>query len=428
MIHSFVFPRRLRWCPALLLVLVVAACSRDPGPAVQDVLERYRELAHAGYADARDAVVELESAVEALTVQPGPASLARARQAWVEAKAAYSLTEALRFGHWFVDEWETRVNAWPLDEGFLDYVADPSLASVSNPHATANLIASETIDIGGRQLRLEPLNRRTLLDAQSLSDVEANVATGFHAIEFMLWGQDLNGNGPGAGDRPWTDFASGDGCTDGPRPAPPRHCRRRQVVLTAATELLRLDLQGMTATWGPQAGSFGDRLVHGDPDEGLRRLLFGLATLAGEELAGERIRVALVTRAPEEEQDCFSDQTHRSLWFNTLGIERFYYGDGAEDDAGPGVAELARVTDPELADALDAAFAASRQAMQRIFDAGERGERFDQLIAPDNLRGSRLLSDAASALTVQSALLTRLGIALGLGTLNPQAPQPGDAP
>jgi putative iron-regulated protein len=44
--------------------------------------------------------------------------------------------------------------------------------------------------------------------------VEANVATGYHAIEFLLWGQDLNGHGVGAGNRPWTDYAAQDICTN----------------------------------------------------------------------------------------------------------------------------------------------------------------------------------------------------------------------
>lgn len=35
-----------------------------------------------------------------------------------------------------------------------------------------------------------------------LDGVQANVATGYHAIEFLLWGQDLNGTNPGAGNRP----------------------------------------------------------------------------------------------------------------------------------------------------------------------------------------------------------------------------------
>ena len=61
--------------------------------------------------------------------------------------------------------------------------------------------------------------------------VESNVATGYHAIEFLLWGQDLNGHGDGAGNRPASDFATGAACTGG-------NCDRRGAYLRAATELL----------------------------------------------------------------------------------------------------------------------------------------------------------------------------------------------
>ena len=35
---------------------------------------------------------------------------------------------------------------------------------------------------------------------------ETNISTGWHAIEFLLWGQDLSATGPGA--RPATDYTT----------------------------------------------------------------------------------------------------------------------------------------------------------------------------------------------------------------------------
>lgn len=416
----------LRRCAVLAGLLLLSGCNSNQGPAVTAVLETYRAVAQAAYAQALADAIALERATAQLAAAPGDASLAQARQAWIAAHESYSRTEALRFGNWFVDEWETRVNAWPVDEGFIDYVAPGSADSPGNPYAWANLIASESIDIGGRRLSLSPLGPLNLDDAQNLGDFEANVATGYHAIEFLLWGQDLNGHGPGAGARPWTDFSlDARSCSDGARAAPLRHCRRRHDYLAAALSLLRLDLQRMSAIWGARTGSYGDRLVHGDPQEGLRRVLFGLASMAGQEMAGERIGVALLSHAPEEEQDCFSDQTHRSLWANALGIEQLYYGrlDGAAQVLGPGVAALARSADPDLAARLDAAFADTRERLARIRQAGLEGRRFDQLIAEDNEAGARMLAGAVEALGEQARLLERLGEVLGLQTLNPQAPR-----
>ena len=392
------------------------------------MLAGYRALAHAAYGEAHAAAEDLQAAIAKLDANPGPETLHAARDAWRAARTPYSRTEALRFGNWFVDDWEPRVNAWPIDEGFIDYVADGYTASPTNPQARLNLIAADRVTIAGRTLNTEPMRRIVLEQAQSLSNIEANVATGYHAIEFMLWGQDLNGTEPGAGNRPWTDFArDAERCTDGPQAAPLRHCDRRRAFLRELAELLRRDLRDMTGKWGPQSGSFGDRLVEGDPKAGLRRMLFGLATMGGDELAGERMQVALLANAPEDEQDCFSDDTHNSLLANAQGIEHIYYGRLGRRNAPATLADLARQTDPALADALDGAFQRTRRAMQAIAEAGAQGRPFDTLIAPGNREGAALIKAGIAALQAQTRLLEDLGAALDLGALNPSARGAGPA-
>jgi putative iron-regulated protein len=416
----------VRSAPALLAALLCVAC-RPQAVDVSAVLDGYRAVAYASYSDALTASGRLQRAVGALVEQPSDESLQAARAAWRAARVPYAQTEALRFGNWFVDEWELGVNAWPVDEGFLDYVAEPYAASPTNALARANLIASTELMIGGLALRTDPLKPSVLMTAQGRSDVEANVATGFHAIEFMLWGQDRHGYGAGSGERPWTDYATTAAqCTDGDRPAPLRHCERRRALLGSAVELLRLALVEMTPTWGAQSGSYGDRLVKGDADEGLRRVLFGLATMASAELAGERMQVALLARAPEEEQDCFSDDTHNSLYYNALGIENFYYGRYRGMQARVSLADLARSRDAALAGEIDRAFERSRGALRAIQQAGEHGERFDQLIAPQHPQGAQLIGTAIAALQAEAVLLETLGQRLGLGALDPHHPDAGE--
>lgn len=410
---------------AIVVCIVVAGCSRPPaGPSVSEVLNTYRQIAERSYADALETAVVLQTRVDALIAEPSPMRLEAARAAWRAARVPYAQTEALRFGNWFVDEWETQINAWPVDEGFLDYVAPQTVAGLTNPHADLNLVAREQAQIGARTVittRITPLLLRSL---QALGDIEANVATGYHAIEFLLWGQDLNGHGPGAGQRPWTDFASrAEQCTDGERAAPLAHCQRRGELLQAQLEHLIRELAEMRARWANHPGTYGDRLVTGDPDEGLRRVLFGLASMGGGELAGERMEVALLAQSPEEEQDCFSDDTHHSLYYNGLGVQNFYTGRYGGESLGPSLQALARARFPNLAKQLDQAFADAHQAVAAIRDRGEHGERFDQLIAPDNHAGHALIRSAIAALQQQTAQLEALGQALNLGGLNPQAPK-----
>lgn len=404
----------------------LSACSASKEPTARQVLEGYRSVAEASYQAALQGVIQLEAATQALTEHPSASHLEEARLAWKQARVAYSQTEALRFGNWFVDEWEVRVNAWPIDEGFLDYVSTDYLASPTNPNAQANLIAAEQMRIGERSLSSHGLDEGLLEALHTLSDHESNVATGFHAIEFFLWGQDLHRHGGGSGQRPWTDFAlTAEQCTDGPQAAPARHCERRRAALQALLSLLRRELEQMAVVWGPQAGSYGDRLVQGPPAEGLRRMLFGLSSLSADELAGERLQVPLLSQAPEEEQDCFSDDTHNSVYFNALGIENLYYGRMGSLQAAVRLADLARVTDATLAADIEQALERTHAAVGAIRQSGEQGQVFDMLIRPGNSQGAVLIQAAIDALQTQAQLFEALGQALGLGSLNPAAPREG---
>ena len=377
--------RRLPVAAVVATALGLGACGERQVDR-RAVLDGYRAVAHASFEAALADALRLQASIARLDTTPGPDSLQAARRAWRAARVSYSQTEALRFGHWFIDDWEHKVNSWPIDEGFLDYVQRPYDASPSNPLARANLIRGGDWVVGGRPLSTEPINHLLLERVQQQSDFEANVATGYHAIEFLLWGQDLNPSGPGA--RPWTDFArDATRCTDGPALAPLRHCQRRRDFLVAATELLVLNLRAITPVWGPQAGSYGDRLVQGDLDQGLRRVLFGLASFGADELAGERMEVGLIAGAQEEEQDCFSDDTHHSLYYNARGIANFYFGRFGDLKVPVSLADLARATDPALAQEIADAVAASEAALAKIRDAGRSGQTVDRLIAPGNTAG-----------------------------------------
>ena len=195
------------------------------------------------YSDALLSAKELQQAVDALIADPTDATLKAARDAWKAARNPYMQTEGFRFGNSVVDDWEGEVNSWPLDEGLIDYV-DADLygeESDENPLYTANVIANPKIRIGADMIDATTITPALLKRLQGAMDVEANVATGYHAIEFLLWGQDLHGTGPGAGERPATDYSLS-GCTHG-------NCDRRGAYLKAATDFWSSDLDGMVGDW-----------------------------------------------------------------------------------------------------------------------------------------------------------------------------------
>ena len=199
--------------------------------------------------------------MDARVAEPSPEALQAARAAWLEARVPYQQTEAYRFGNPIVDDWEGRVNAWPLDEGLIDDVVAGGPTD-ENAYAGLDVLANPTFTLSGQEVDATEITPALLRDTLHEADaVEADVATGYHAIEFLLWGQDLNGTGPGAGERPWTDYARGDDCTGG-------HCDRRADYLTAATDLLVSDLEWMVGQWaedGSCARGRGRGQRRGDP-------------------------------------------------------------------------------------------------------------------------------------------------------------------
>ena len=231
------------------------------------VANHYADVAAAMYGDAHAAAVDLASAVDALIAAPSEPNLAAARKAWVDSRPWYQQTEGYRFGNAIVDDWEGKVNSWPLDEGLVDYVDAGAYGETSdeNPLYTANIIANTSVRIGNDVVDASKIDAALLQRLQSAGDVEANVATGYHAIEFLLWGQDLNGTGPGAGARPHTDFDP-NGCTGG-------NCERRAAYLKAATDLLVSDLAEMAEGWKAEGKARkelldkgGDGALVDDPD------------------------------------------------------------------------------------------------------------------------------------------------------------------
>ena len=409
----------------LLASLLLSACSDEPAatpaPSYDEararlVINHYADLALAAYSDALSEARELRGQIDALLAQPNEQTLAAARQAWRDARVPYMQTEVFRFGNAVVDEWEGQVNAWPLDEGLIDYVADDYQAVMGNPGARANIIASQSLKIGEQQLDLSELNADLLASLNELGGSEVNVATGYHAIEFLLWGQDLNGTDAGAGERPATDFAIGDNATGG-------HNDRRRDYLTVVTDLLIRDLEAMVAEWQPGQDNYRAELAADGVENGLRKMLFGMGSLSLGELAGERMKVALAAHSPEDEHDCFSDNTHFSHFYNAKGIENVYLGDyqrvNGDTLSGPSLSDLVAASEPQLDEALKADLDASEAALQALVDSAASGVHFDQLIAPGNAEGAATVNGAIDALVEQTTRIEKAALVLDIQALNP---------
>ena len=373
-----------------------AGLATAAAPSVDAILDTYANIALAGYEDALATARVLDAATDALIARPSEETLNAAREAWRASRPSYQQTEAFRFGNAIVDEWEGKVNAWPLDEGLIDYV-DASYGSESDANGlyTANVIANSTITIDGTEVDASEITPAFLQDTlQEAGGIEANVATGYHAIEFLLWGQDLNGTEAGAGNRPFTDYST------------EANAARRAQYLDAASDLLVTDLEEMVANWQDD-GAARTALAGG----GVAAILTGMGSLSFGELAGERMKLGLLLHDPEEEHDCFSDNTHASHLYDGIGIRNVYLGRYIRTDGtvveGPSIAALIASRDAALDTEIRAQLDNSVATLQAIADRAEAGEAYDQQIGEGNAEGNAAVQAAIDALIAQTRSIER---------------------
>ena len=371
--------------PAFATTPAAAATSQIQA---QDVLQHYSSLVYTNYSDSIAAAKQMQQAIDSFIANPSQATQDAARKAWLNAREFYGQTEAFRFYDGPIDNEdgpEGQINAWPMDESYVDYVVGDEKAGLINNRSEA--ITKE---------RLAELNEH---------DGEENISTGWHAIEFMLWGQDLNDNGPGA--RPFTDFIDGKA---------PNADRRRQY-LQVVTELLLEDLQSVADQWKPGVkDNFRAEFEKGG-EASLRKIFVGLGSLSRGELAGERLEVAMASRDQEDEHSCFSDNTHRDAVANAQGIQNVWLGsykrlDGSELK-GPGLRDWVAAHDKAVAEKTTLQIAKSVAAANAIpapFDQAIQGAR-------DSTARAKIQT-TIDALTQQSKDLVEAAKAVGFEQLN----------
>jgi len=409
--------------PAAALALGFCFPPAAAADSTKDVLRTYADIAQAGYEDSLETATTMKLAINAFLSEPTEPNLRAARAAWIAARIPYMQTEAYRFGNAIVDDWEGKVNAWPLDEGLIDYVAEVyGSESPENELYVANVIKNVSLTMGGKKIDTSKLTKEVLADElQEAGGVEANVATGYHAVEFLLWGQDLNGTDAGAGNRPASDYDAKN-CTNG-------NCERRAEYLSTVTDLLIDDLAWMADQWAPGGEA---RKGVGDGEEGLATIMTGLGSLSYGELAGERIKLGLMVHDPEEEHDCFSDNTHASHFFDALGIRNVYLGRYRRADGsfvgGPSVSDLVKAKAPEVDAEMRAKLDATMDAMNALYLRALTTESYDEMIGEGNDEGNKVVQDVVDALLGQTKAIERAVAVLDLKSIEFEGSDSLDAP
>jgi putative iron-regulated protein len=373
-----------------MTLLGTAAHAATPTASVagavdaQAVAAHYAALVHANYSNTLAAARDLQAAIAEFTKAPSADGLDKSRKAWLHAREFYGQTEAFRFYGGPIDDDrgpEGQINAWPLDEAYVDYVTGkPKAGMVNNAKFRITKAAlAKANERGG----------------------EENISAGWHAIEFLLWGQDQSETGPG--NRSFEDYVVGKG----------QNAERRAQYLTVATELLVDDLSAMVKAWEPNAKNYRAKFEKGGK-ESVRKIIVGLGSLSRGELSGERMEVALNSQDQEDEHSCFSDNTHRDVVTNAKGIQNVWLGQYTRRDGskleGPGVRDLVAAKNPALAEKTTAQIADSVKGAEAI------PAPFDRAIVKGSA-GRPAIEKTIASLVSQSKLLVESASAVGIAKL-----------
>jgi putative iron-regulated protein len=378
--------RHLLTATLLSAALLTGFSAQAQSIDTKAVVQHYSTLVHANYSDVLTSAQTLQKAITAFTAAPSAQGLEDAKKAWLAAREFYGQTEAFRFYSGPIDDDngpEGRINAWPLDESYIDSVAGkPKAGLVNNP----------TIKI--TKASLSKLNER---------GGEENIAAGWHAIEFSLWGQDQSDTGPG--NRSFEDFV------DGKAP----NADRRRAYLVTTTALLIDDLGFLVKAWTPGANNYRAKFEQGGI-QSVRKIIVGMGSLSRGELAGERLEVAMNTQDKEDEHSCFSDNTHRDVVTNAQGIANVWLGSYKRLDGstlqGASLKDLVAAKNNALADKV------SHQIAQSVTNATAIQAPFDrEIVGAKDAPGRLRVQKTIDSLVQQSKDITEAAAALGITKL-----------
>ena len=364
--------------------LIAAGCGSDDdsGPSAEDAIATYANGVRASYEASLATARVMDAAIDAFLASPSDETLNTAKQTWLAAREDYGPTEAFRFYDGPIEEVEGLLNAWPLDEAYIDYVEGASDAGIIN-----DPVAYPTINAD-------------LLTSLNEQGGEENVSTGWHAIEFLLWGQDLSASGPG--NRPVSDYTSSP------------NADRRAQYLRVASDLLLAHLQQVSDQWAPDASNYRAGFLQRSNSEALNNIITGIGELSRGELAGERMNVAYSERSQEDEHSCFSDNTTRDIVGNARGIQMVLTANYPGGVTGTSILDLVSEEDSALATRLNSEVAASVTTVSQIPGP------FDQHLrdgVPDSDPGRRAVLAGIESLEAQTDTIVAAATALGV-TIN----------
>lgn len=400
---------------ALMMTPALAqnATAETQSATADTVVTQFSDMAQATYQDAANAVETLKEDVSNLLREPTQENLDEARLGWQTARVVYKQAELFRYASPQMAELVYRVDARPLDEGFLDYVSENYVGSADNPLANFNLIAQPSISIGDVTIEWEDMSSDVIREQLHFAGGnEQNIAAGFPAIEFLLWGEDLGEGEFGEGNRPIEDFDLAN-CSDD-------FCNHRGTYLLAAIELLGADLANMANKW--DVTGFARAAMLEDPTASLKQILTAMGSVAIIELGANNLAAGIEGDDAELELDAFSDYAFASHLLTARGLMNSYLGEYFTLDgdvvAGDAVSDMLIEADEELDRRFRLALSVTAVRVRTVIRHTRDEEALDEIFANKSEAGLAKINELLVALEKEAALVQEIATVLGLGTLN----------
>jgi putative iron-regulated protein len=358
-----------------------------------DVIKNYSDVVLSTYQESLSKAQLLKVAIDSFVANPSEGTHLAAKSAWLIARIPYGQTEAFRFYGGPIDNEDTGpeplINDWPMDEAHIDYV---------NSDTTGLNIINNLVEY--------PVLSKAIIENLNESGGEKNISVGYHAIEFLLWGQDLSVSGPGA--RLYTDFVEGVSGTNANQ-------KRRKEYLSICAEALVDHLTYLVSEWSEGSSTnYRATFLALSEKEALLKIVTGIEELSFGELASERMNVALVNHDQEDEHSCFSDNTNIDILMNATGISNVILGKfvdanlSVKGSSNLSIYELLKTINPTKAEALKSKMESTLATIALI------QAPFDQEVSQANVEGNARVKAGVTVLKGLNELITDAKVQLEL--------------
>ncbi|MDA0687213.1 MAG: hypothetical protein O2948_01105 [Proteobacteria bacterium] len=328
---------------SFILLLSLAACDDSPAPqvattldevmveeieplaaeleiAIRELMGVYLNRIDVDLADASNNFQLFSAEVETFLQEPSEERLNALRDSWLEVHNSYEATAIHRF---FADEvldeqqalilfdLQYQLDHWPILPGYIDYVGD---------YPESGIVNDMTV----------PLETVVLREKHGEFDI-SEASTGFHVLEFMLWGE----NGDGSGLRPYSDYLaattlSAQQRADGLQLFELSPNRRRDF-LTLNAALLEDDFQALVNAWSANSVNYRARIDTTRAEQLLMDLLNAITGMFSDELMVRTLYPMLNGEFDESLPAIYSDSSPATVSAQLAGLENLLQEPARED-------------------------------------------------------------------------------------------------